>query len=126
MRLNLCSGKGNQGSVTTQFGAASFLRASCVSRRALCPGMAERVWASSLLGGRKRARRPGDSECPQQGDLLSLEEEREKGVPVAALHSCLKENHKDCRTKACVVAAGVEANGQWSRVATWEVQVEHE
>lgn len=59
---------------------------------------------------------PQIQRCPRQGDLLSLEKERVKGDPAAALYSCLKESHKDGRTKACVVAAGVAASGRGHRL----------
>lgn len=63
----------------------------------------------------KRGRHPLDSDMSSSRGLVKPGE-RVKGDPVAALYSCLKESHKDGRTKACVVAAGVMANGSSHRL----------
>lgn len=81
------------------------------SCRALCSGVAERVWESSLVGVRKRGRHPSDSDMSSTRGLVKPGERGSEGGPVSALYSCLKDSHKDSRTKACVVAAGVMASG---------------
>lgn len=126
MRLNLCSGKGNQGSAATHVRAGVIVEAVSAYRSCRAfSGMAKHVWGYSLLGVKKGGRHPFDSEVSSARGLVKPGE-RVKGDPVAALYSCLKESHKDGRTKACVVAAGLNGKWQQSQVATWEVQVEHE
>lgn len=58
----------------------SFVQAVSADRscRALCAGMAERVWASSLLGGRKRGRHPSDSEMSSTRGLVKPGERESK------------------------------------------------